>query len=256
MSDLALKYEDIAAAVGRFLGYGRGVVFGEKAWNAKQQADIDDCIRIGYTRFLRPTPVGGASYNWSFLAPTGSVSTVSGNATVPLMHDFGGLEGLVVVTGGGTLHQSPEYLVRKLHADNTSARGSPMYFCLLTDKAATPLHPQRHSFLVYPTPDAVYTMTFRYYHNPAALTTPKPYALGGPEHSETVLASCIAVAEETMDDQRGVRYQAFVERLAASISFDRHRKPKNLGYNGDKSDQLNLRSGPHTNRFTITLEQT
>ena len=53
---------------------------------------------------------------------------------------------------------------------------------------------------------------------PDYLSTPFPYAYGGAEHAETILESCLAVAELRLDDMAGPHNQQFMARLAASIS--------------------------------------
>jgi len=53
---------------------------------------------------------------------------------------------------------------------------------------------------------------------------------------ETILASCLAVAEQRHDDMKGPMWQSFVERLTASVAYDARMKPERLGYNADRSD--------------------
>ena len=60
-------------------------------------------------------------------------------------------------------------------------------------------------------------------------------AFGGAEHSETILAACLAAAERNPDDgSNGVLKQDFMERLAASISQDQARQPDYYGYNAEQ----------------------
>lgn len=254
---LALKYEDLAGEVGHFLGYGRGESFGDPAWPADEAKTIDRCVQTGYGWFIR-TPAAQnerPAYAWSFLSPTGTVDTVADEREVLLPIGFGGLNGSVLVDDGRTLTRAAEIAVLKLHAANTTTTGVPSIFALVTDKDTTHDHGQRMRLLVYPTPDDAYTLTFSYYFMPAALSNPRPFAIGGPEHHETLKAACIAAAEVEQDDAMGVRYKMFLDRLAASIAFDRdHRKPTNLGYNGDRSDRRNTRWRPHDRPFTVTIE--
>jgi hypothetical protein len=233
-----LLYGDLKGQSGQFLGHGRGAAFGEKAWDARKTAEIESCVQSGYFRVLKPPIVKGqtSAHNWSFLHPSGSVVTVSGQATVLLPSDFAGLEGAVGVEDGVALRQASEAMIRQMHSANTSATGAPIAFALTIDKSTTPMSVQRQRFYVYPTPDDAYTLTFTYYCLPDELSDAKPIPLGGPELSEVILQSCLAVAEERRDGVRGVQYMAFMEQLAAAISHDRNRQPANLGYNRDRSD--------------------
>jgi len=73
-------------------------------------------------------------------------------------------------------------------------------------------------------------------------TTTHPY--GASDHSETILNSCLAAAEQRLDNERGVYYGRFMECLAASVELDsRSNRPENLGYNSDGSDGRDLYGG-------------
>lgn len=98
---------------------------------------------------------------------------------------------------------------------------------------------QRHELILWPTPDAAYQLFYPYLVVPVALTAEAPYPLGGPEHAETILESCLAVAEQRLNDMTGIHTANFMRRLAASIEFDRRQStPDTLGYNADRSDRV------------------
>jgi hypothetical protein len=70
-------------------------------------------------------------------------------------------------------------------------------------------------------------------------------------HAETLLQSCLAVAEFRMNDEKGIHWTTFMERLTASIASDSEAMvPEFLGYNEDGSDftQQYTRSGRWWNR--------
>ncbi len=90
---------------------------------------------------------------------------------------------------------------------------------------------------MWPKPDVAYTIIGEYKHIPDALTGLLPYPPGGGDHAETIMAACLAAAELFLDDEKGVRWQYFMERLAASVAVDSRKKGSNLGYNGDGSDR-------------------
>ena len=69
------------------------------------------------------------------------------------------------------------------------------------------------------------------------------YGLGGVPHSETLLASCLDIAELRDDDTLGTHSAKFIQRLAASVAQDRANGPTELGYNADSSAGSEGRTG-------------
>ena len=99
---------------------------------------------------------------------------------------------------------------------------------------------QRYELHVWPEPNATYTLHAK--HNQIQDTTSfNDYPLGGMAHGETILASCLATAELRIEDQRGIHWQNFMERLRASVHRDRVQfTPRSWGYNADRSNNRNL----------------
>lgn len=242
-STLSLKYGDLAGEVGHFLGYGRGADGGDVAWTGAQEAAIESCLKSGLRQFYFPPPVEGVSgsHDWSFLRPTAQVTLASGESSVKLPDDFGGFEGEVTLVSSSTAYCPVplvnEGQVRRWHAESPSSTGTPRAAALEPLKGTGGRdRGQRFRLAVFPTADAAYTLSFCYYVLPDALTDALPHAYGGTVHAETILESCLAVAEQRLDDSAGVHTMKFRERLMASISLDRRSKPQKLGYNGDRSD--------------------
>jgi len=70
-------------------------------------------------------------------------------------------------------------------------------------------------------PSEELVLQYRYYVHKDALSTNNPYPLGGAAHAETIIESCLSIAEQRQDDGgRGLHAAKFKERLAASIAFD------------------------------------
>jgi hypothetical protein len=242
-STLSYKRVDLKASVGLFLGFGRGADKGDTAWTTKQSALIDDIVASGEHQFYYPPPLQGASgsYDWSFLKPVASLTLPSGANTVRMPDDFGGFEGQVTVSAAAGQSYYPVDLtgVGSVYAQQSrlpSTAGRPQLCCLEPVKGTTMASGQRAQLRVWPLADAEYTLQFQYYVLPDAMTDATPYALGGMAHAETLLESCLAIAEQRLDDASGVHTAKFMERLAASVSLDRRNKPQHLGYNGDRSD--------------------
>lgn len=251
-STLAVAYRDLRADVAFFLGYGRGEDFGDKKFTKAQENDLAVVLKSGLRQFYNPPPMNGVVYRWSFLRPVADLTLASGENTVALPDDFAGFEGRITVSG--TQSQSfwavtitGEGRIREMFARLPGASGQPQYAAEQVLKGTNINEGQRRQLFVYPTADGDYTLTVAYYILPDFLSGTKPYAYGGAQHAETLLESCLAIAEQKLDDAMGVHTEKFHERLAASIAADQASKPANLGYNADRSDGregwLNWRQG-------------
>lgn len=243
-STLSLRKSDLEAEIGHFLGYGRGADNGGTTWDSYQSGDIDSCLKSGLRSFYFP-PVAegrGDAYDWSFLRPTRTLTLVSGDSTLNLPDDFGGIEGDITMTSTASSAYYPipvvgEGTVRGRYASLSSTEtGRPELAAVQPIKGTGAAHGQRFQLYVWPIADADYSLSFTYYIHPDALTGNSPYAYGGMAHAETILESCLAIAEQRLDDASAIHSAKFQERLAASIAVDRRLKPQLLGYNGDGSD--------------------
>jgi hypothetical protein len=103
---------------------------------------------------------------------------------------------------------------------------------------------------VYPFCQTATSLIVNYTVIPQTLQTTGDYPLGGMAHYETILVSCLAVAEEYGDTPSSKYRELFMQRLAASVMADRTGMyAGNLGYNGDNSDPLGRRQ---VRDFTVT----
>jgi len=96
---------------------------------------------------------------------------------------------------------------------------------------------QRYEVIFDRKPDSLYTLWYQYSVLSEMVSDSKPYPLGGASHSETILESCLSIAEQRMEDNEGLHHKKFLVRLAASIQYDRRSSNVEvLGYNRDNSD--------------------
>lgn len=264
-SKLSLKYGDLKAALGLFLGYGRGTDKGDAAWSARVSSVLDELVKSGLRQFYFPAPEdkGGVSYEWSFLRPTTTLTLPSGADSIELPDDFGGFDGSISVSTEGNETGVPLELtsmarIRQTRAEFTTTTGRPIWGAVDPRKGTSLNAGQRFGLEVYPTADREYTLDCAYVIHPEALSGDRPYAYGGLNHAETIQAAIIAAGELYLDDKRGERWQYFMERLATSISQDRKFKPQMLGYNGDRSNQIHAGLGARESRFrgSVTVNGT
>lgn len=294
-STLSISYTDIQLEVGRFLGYDPTVA----NWTAAQVSEVDRYIQAGYRQFLYPPAVEGveAGYEWSFLKPTTTITTIARYETGSIVV----ASGTCTLTGGtwpswaathGTLViNEVEYTVSARGGDTeltvvgddvTAASGSwylrhagyqdlpdtfgriigdlhyaaseysvpvvvvsenrlrtllqssidearPQY-AAVRYKASDGSDGQRQEILWWPIPNEEYVLTYRYEAFTGKLVkTTAGYPLGGMKHSETIIESCIAIAEQRMNDSKGIHWDQFVRLLSTSIAQDRKNSAQYFG---------------------------
>ena len=119
----------------------------------------------------------------------------------------------------------------------------------------------RHVLHLYPVPDAAYRLKYTQINEPANLTADNHLPLGGALHGETILASCLAIAEQFFIPNSPHGYvESYIRRLAASVEMDRQvTRSETLGYNADPSEfgsvtgftDARLSRYLHDNRVTV-----
>lgn len=249
-STFAITFDELAAEVGSFLGYLRGAAYNDPEWTAQQLADIKSCVKAGLHNFYFPTPLPGEkkSHSWSFLTPVRDLTLASGARTVVLPGDFGGFEGPIYnLTSGAVPVEIPlrdKSFVDGQYALAPSNTGRPLWVSERPQSGPADRREQRRELYLFPQADAAYTLRVNYYLIPELLDGTHQHCYGGPAHAQTVIESCLAVAEQRKDDRLTTHTAAFAQRLAASVSLDRRHKPQHLGPMTDRSDGWAGRSGP------------
>jgi hypothetical protein len=244
-STLSLTLDQLQAEVGQFLGWGHGGLAGftDSAWPQIQAQIVANVVASGLRQFYFPPALDGENspYEWSFLKPTATVTMTVNQATVALPDNFGGFEGYITVQSQQNQVTWPvplrsEAFVREKYAQLPTETGRPMFASLQPLPGTSQSAGQRWQMYVWPLPDQAYNLQFEYYLLNDALTELLPFSYGGMAHSETILESCLAIAERRLDDASNIHQTAFMDRLRASVGLDRRFKAENLGYNRDRSD--------------------
>ena len=257
MPSLALQLSDLATETGNYLGFGRTATnwqgwdinnlyipaaVGSVGGNDTQLGWIMACIQAGLRQFYFPKPVDGGpiAHKWSFLTQQRSLTVVANQTTYDLPEDFNGLESeFTYQPTAAQFCTVKRYGIGQVmrFLEQYLSTTSPPQYCALVPKASQGVAGQRWEIWFAPIPDTTYILTASWNITPLAISAQYPYPLGGAMHGETILESCLAVAESRFQDEQTNHRAAFQERLQASITVDiRDNKPAYLGYNGDRSD--------------------
>lgn len=242
-STLTLGYPELQVEVADYLGFNTDTA----TWDATTTARVDRIIQSGVRQFYFPPNVPGVPrHEWSFLkAARGTLTLTDGDYDYDLPDDYGGQEaGFTYASTDYVYHTVvivPEGKLLALRQD-TTAEDDPQYAAIRPKASTGGTTGHRFEAIFWPTPGTTRTLTYPYKVLANEISTGSPYPLGGMSHSETVKASCRAVAEREKNDERGVERTYFTERLLASIQQDqREHGPKYFGYNGDRSDRRGWR---------------
>jgi hypothetical protein len=258
-STLSVTLDEIRQEVCRMLGFGR---MGYETLSSAMRDDVDAFIRRGLRQFYAPMPLPGetSSHRWSFLVPKATLSTVATASTYDMPEDFQSLEGdmTLVETGRSVpVRTVSEASFRVTQQGSSPIAGRPRIACIYpkqSGSAGNPDIPLRWSIDLWPTPDANYTISYRYHTLQDAPASGASNLPGGMLHGETIIASCLAVAE-AYGQTPATRYRAeFMERLAASVALDRSATAADfLGRNEDRSD-CRESVGRHGGDYVVTYE--
>lgn len=228
----------------RYLGRKMGASLTSSDWTGTEIDDnADDFIESGERNFYYHDmilPGESTVHLWSFLKQTFRQGIVSSQWQYDLPDDFGGFIGseLSFAPSGDVPRSvqltSPEELYRA-RQEALETFSYPILAAVETIPSEND-RPQRLSLALWPTPTEARTLIGHYNFNPGGITDSTPYPFGGQQHSETLLALCLAATELLDDDEEGPYTQKARRLLAASIYRDRAlTTPKYFGKMHDPS---------------------
>ena len=254
---LDITYDQLVMRVGHELGIG----WVPTTWSVEERQRVDMAIQSGLRQFYTPAPLRGEryGYEWTFLRPIATLTTIAAQTTYDLPADFSSIDGPITYAPGATLFYRPieivaEHQVRSFLSAYTASLRPAM--AAIRPKAMDQTTWTRYEIIMCPIPDAAYVLTYRYRVNMLALGDANQYPPGAQQHAETILESCLAAAERMKDGKEGMHTNRFRELLAASVSADRKSaSPDGLGYNRDMSDRAGLANGnfPNPHAWQDTL---
>lgn len=167
---------------------------------------------------------------------SGATFSIASAGLYRLPDDCQDVEGAITFaseSGERTMIQKPEEWIRGKRQWEGTTTGPPLYWAMIPAAFAEGTG-QRWDLSMWPTADDNYTVTYRKLVNPDVLGAAE-YVRGGMAHSETILASCLAVAEARYDDNQGIHKSLYEEKLQESIDVDARVAPETLGMNMDRS---------------------
>lgn len=227
-SSLTLTWEGLKAEIGQYLGVSRTVA----NWSATTTSDVARILASGQRQFYEPyyRPVPQAplrAHVWSFLRARAAISISSGTSTYDLPDDFAGFLcqrlSFASTKDWSLKLTSMDDVLEHIQDFGTSMPTGitqPLLAAYESKSSTLGTTGQRWQIVMWPTPTSSLTITGQYRLNPNALATDTHYPLGGEAHAQTLLESCLAAAEEFMNDQSTLHRDRFQELLAASIQLD------------------------------------
>jgi hypothetical protein len=184
---------------------------------------------------------------------TGNTITIDSEDFFTLPWNYGGMAGdgkFTYDVDENTLNHidvTSDVRIRQLRQHDIST-GSP-WLCAIVPMTTAGTQGQRWQAMFHQPPNEVFVLHYRYYLLPDALVdTSLEYPYGSVPHSETLLESCLAIAEVREKNSATVFHQnRFAVLLQASIDHDRSLSEavQFYGYNGDDSDGRGRGIGRH-----------
>ena len=238
-SGLSLGYADFCSEVGFYLGYGRT----SGNWSATQTTEIDNYVQSGIRRVYFPPAIQGLppdmlGYEWSWLRPTTTLTTVDATGDYDLPDDLGRIVSMFYYPAAEYKSPIQQVSIGRLLAlrSGCDLSGYPYYFAtrFVAEDRTTG---SRQEVLFYPEPDDAWVLSYEYEAYSGPLSDSYPYPLGGMKMSETILESCLAVAESRRDETPGIHFQTFQALLIDAIQRDKKQGAKNFGQMGDTTEE-------------------
>lgn len=235
---LTLTYDELQKQVADYMFGTRNL----KRVNADDTERLQSVVFNGLRKFYYPQQLGVQfTHDWSFLVTDFDFKTEASTPDYVMPFDFGGTVGPMHHDGADNVRTSlTKVTVNKILFQRQTLLSITNWPTMYAEspvnqggRAST-----RWKLMLWPTPSAVYRLHGRMRIQPLAPNGAQMYLYGGPEHSQTIIESCLAEAELKYENQPGAHAAAFQSCLLTSIALDHSMHgPELLGYNGDGDDR-------------------
>lgn len=222
MATLALTFQDLYNRVAKFLG-----TYGSSGPTGANLTDAKEITNDAYNKFI-------TAHDWTFLKPSQVLDTITNQYVYDLPEDFYHVLTNIQFDVGTTYPPIQEVSVdalREMRSIN-NIRSWPTYYAIRPTKHENEVG-QRWEIMFYPTPDAAYTLHFRYRMLVSKLVNDDDIPIGGVEHAQLLKHMAIAEAELDKEKVIGPQSQHADRMLNGAITEDSKRSPHRLGYNGN-----------------------
>lgn len=201
---------------------------------------MDRVIQRGLRQFYYPTYMDRQrpkTHLWSFLLIHEEFTTVADTAYYSLPLNFTAVEGPLEYDTAESTHIRMQPVEIINHAEMLRHQRNPVWDSWDYPKWAAVIPEDvrgdttdypRKTLRLFPVPTTTYTLRYRYRAagvDPSLLGDPTDtddrYLIGSAEHAETIIASCLAIAESMQESNANDKKRAFDERLLASVMFDK-----------------------------------
>lgn len=221
MADLVYKFSDLYNRVAQYLG-----TYGSSGPTGQNLTDAKNYVNDAYQRFM-------TAHEWTFLRPVEQLITVSNQWQYELPDDFSSIIQTFQFSADKQFPPLDERSINQIlemRSINSNSKW-PEFFSIHPDKYDKEIG-QRWILSLYPTPEAAYSLWYRYQVNIDKLENDDDIPAGGPELSRLILQLCLGEAELQKEHAQGAQTATAAEMLAMAIRKDKQRRPHNLGYNG------------------------
>lgn len=221
------SYGWLVAEIGNYLQMN----YDSSTWDHNDKFKVNSIIQSGYQQFCFPAPLSRmvektegdsterkkealrkAPHQWTFLNPISEIEFAADQDTFTMPKNFAHILG-DLTNSDGRVSVVGEAQLRSVIAQDPKS-GTPEYVALRPNN-------KDWEMIVYPKPDEDKTYSYRYTIKPEPLGEENQTPLGGIQHADTLLHSCLVVAAEREGKDVSLPFERYQDRLSASIHLDK-----------------------------------
>lgn len=197
-------------------------------WQHDEIEEVYDLINRGANQVYYPPAITGPPHKWSFLKVEYRQQLSTNDADYTLPDDCGGIVGRLAFSqddsGYTNIAKTTVQNILSKRSVNTDVSGYPTLYAERPGRTDGQ-EAQPRLLMLWPDPDAAYTVHGEYEVEPQPLSDERPHPYGGKWLVEALLASMLQLADPRMMPQ-------FEQALSAAIQYDlMHHQPEFLGKN-------------------------